>query len=96
MNRIRVPLVISLPDSFRYLVMRPEKHCLRAASSVNTGRLLVTYAHVPIWITSGLPLVENLFCPSAQHIRVAAHPERRLNKFAFSNYVWRFLATAGR
>src|SRR6266478_3359211 len=26
-------------------------------TSVNAGRLLVTYAHVPIWITSGLPTI---------------------------------------
>ena len=29
----------SLPDSFRYLVIHPERHCLNAASSVNTSRL---------------------------------------------------------
>src|SRR5437773_7311565 len=28
----------SLPDSFRYLVIHPERHCLSAASSVNTSR----------------------------------------------------------
>ena len=33
-NRIRVRLVGSPPDSFRYLVIRPERHCLSAASSV--------------------------------------------------------------
>jgi len=26
-NRIRVALVSSLPDSFRYLVIHPERHC---------------------------------------------------------------------
>src|SRR5258708_38434617 len=35
--------LISLPDSFRYLVIHPERHCLSATSSVNTSRLLVTY-----------------------------------------------------
>src|SRR5437660_6326053 len=30
----------SLPDSFRYLVIHPERHCLSAASSVNTSRLV--------------------------------------------------------
>ena len=39
-NRIRVLLVRSLPDSFRYLVIHPERHCLNAASSVNTSRLI--------------------------------------------------------
>src|SRR5467141_3208311 len=29
----------SLSDSFRYLVIHPERHCLCAASSVNTSRL---------------------------------------------------------
>src|SRR6267143_2319106 len=38
-NGIRVLLVRSLPDSFRYLVIHPERHCLSAASSVNTSRL---------------------------------------------------------
>jgi hypothetical protein len=33
----------SLPDSFRYLVIRPEQHCLSAASSVNTSRLRDTH-----------------------------------------------------
>src|SRR5205807_8956869 len=28
----------SLPDSFRYLVIHPERHCLSAAASVNTSR----------------------------------------------------------
>src|SRR6266478_7519322 len=28
----------SLPDSFRFLVIHPERHCLCAASSVNTSR----------------------------------------------------------
>jgi hypothetical protein len=32
----------SLPDSFRYLVIHPERHCLSAASSANTGRLVIT------------------------------------------------------
>src|SRR2546426_1045182 len=41
-NRIRVLLVRSLPDSFRYLVIHPERHCLSAASSVNTSRLVGT------------------------------------------------------
>src|SRR5260370_42259923 len=27
----------SLPDSFRYLVIHPERHCLSDASSVNTS-----------------------------------------------------------
>src|SRR5467141_877089 len=30
----------SLPDSFRYLVIHPERHCLSAAASVNTSRLI--------------------------------------------------------
>jgi len=30
----------SLPDSFRYLVIHPERYCLSAASSVNTSRLI--------------------------------------------------------
>src|SRR5439155_23660071 len=29
----------SLSDSFRYLVIHPERHCLSAASSVKTSRL---------------------------------------------------------
>jgi hypothetical protein len=28
----------SLPDSFEYLVIQPERHCLSAASSVTTSR----------------------------------------------------------
>jgi hypothetical protein len=40
-NRIRAPLVSSLPDSFRYFVIHPERHCLSAAS-VNTRRLPIT------------------------------------------------------
>src|ERR1700686_982130 len=52
--------LISLPDSFRYLVIHPERHCLSATSSVNTSRLLVTYEHVPIWITSGWPTTREL------------------------------------
>ncbi len=28
----------SLPDSFRYLVIHPERHCLSAAAPVNTSR----------------------------------------------------------
>src|SRR5260370_27796628 len=35
----------SLPDSFRYLVIHPERHCLSAAASVNTSRLPGTYPH---------------------------------------------------
>ena len=31
----------SLPDSFRYLVIHPERHCLSVAASVNTSRLPV-------------------------------------------------------
>jgi len=27
----------SLPDSFRYLIIHPERHCLSAAASVNTS-----------------------------------------------------------
>src|SRR6267143_5440967 len=42
----------SLSDSFRYLVIHPERHCLCAASSVNTSRLVGTDAHVAR-ITSG-------------------------------------------
>src|ERR1700675_2396710 len=37
--------LISLPDSFRYLVIHPERHCLSATSSVNTSRLPGTYPH---------------------------------------------------
>src|ERR1700675_1956882 len=37
--------LISLPDSFRYLVIHPERHCLSATSSVNTSRLLRTNPH---------------------------------------------------
>src|SRR5712664_4019633 len=40
----------SLPDSFRYLVIHPERHCLSAASSVNTTRLVGTDARVAIRI----------------------------------------------
>jgi hypothetical protein len=43
----------SLADSFRYLVIHPERHCLSAAASVNTSRLVGTDAHVAIRITSG-------------------------------------------
>ena len=32
----------SLSDSFRYLVIHPERHCLSAISSVNTSRLPIT------------------------------------------------------
>ena len=45
----------SLPDSFRYLVIHPERHCLSAASSVNTSRLPVTNpANLPEAV-SGFP-----------------------------------------
>jgi len=27
----------SLPDSFRFLIIHPERHCLSAAASVNTS-----------------------------------------------------------
>ena len=32
----------SLADSFQYLVIHPERHCLSAPASVNTSRLIVT------------------------------------------------------
>src|SRR3989440_12148431 len=36
----RGPLGLSsLPDSFRYLVIHPERHCLSVTSLVNTSRL---------------------------------------------------------
>jgi hypothetical protein len=44
--------VPNLLDSFRYLVIRPERHCLSAASSVNT-RTSRYLSPVPTWITSG-------------------------------------------
>src|SRR5207302_4583159 len=51
----------SLPDSFRYLVIHQERHCLSAASSVKTSRLglVGTDPHVAIW-TSGYPIQPEL------------------------------------
>jgi hypothetical protein len=58
-NRIRVLLVSSLPDRFRYLVIHPGRHCLSAASSVNTSRLPVTsldnFLEARFWIPSLFP-----------------------------------------
>src|SRR5258708_20591240 len=43
----------SLPVSFRYLVIHPERHCLSAAASVNTSPLLI-----PPWELDSLRLAE--------------------------------------
>jgi len=62
----RTKFTSSLPDSFRYLVIHPERHCLSAASSVKTSRFLGTdpdwrpfgrfrIADVRSWELSGLP-----------------------------------------
>src|SRR5256885_2224561 len=53
----------SLPDSFRYLVIHQERHCLSAASSVKTSRLglVGTDPHVAIWITLGLSSLPDSF-----------------------------------
>src|SRR5947208_10258517 len=63
----------SLPDSFRYLVIHPERHCLCAASSVNTSRLFpLLIGSSRRQITSVWPFNRNLEggygCPVARRL----------------------------